>query len=78
VSKNKKKGQIIETLTLKQKVKHCYTKRNDGVFTVDKEHKNFSFLFVVNMFLLFSISRMNIEESFIEKLQKQSREKLQN
>jgi hypothetical protein len=75
VSKNKKNGQIIKTPTLKQKLKHHYTKRNDGVFAVNKEHSNFS-LFVVNRFLMFSISRLNVEESFIEKLQIQSRERL--
>jgi hypothetical protein len=68
MSKNKKKGQVIITLTLKRKVKCHYTKQNDGIFAIDKEQNNSSFLFSTNKFLLFSISKMNIKESFIEKL----------
>jgi hypothetical protein len=37
VSKNMKKKQIIKTLTLKQKVKRHYTKKDDGVSIADKE-----------------------------------------
>jgi hypothetical protein len=37
VSKKKKKGQVIKTLTLKQKVKHNYTKWDNGVSANDKE-----------------------------------------
>jgi hypothetical protein len=78
VLKNKKKRQVIKTLTLKQKVKHHYMKQDDGVCKIDKEQNNYLFLFFVNKFLLFSVSRMKIEESFFEKLQKQSaREMLQ-
>jgi hypothetical protein len=74
MSKNKKNGQVIKTLTLKQKVKHHYTKQDDGTFIINKEQNNSSFLFSVNKFLSFSISRMNTKESFVEKLQRQSRE----
>jgi hypothetical protein len=35
-----------------------------------KKKNNYLFLFFANKFLLFSISRMNVEESIIEKLQK--------
>jgi hypothetical protein len=56
------------TLTLKWKMKCNYTKRDDGVYANDKEQKNSSFLFFANKFLSFSISRMSIEESFVEKL----------
>jgi hypothetical protein len=48
VSKNKKKGQIIKTLTLKWKVKHHYMKRDDGIYIIDKEQNNFLFLFSAN------------------------------
>jgi hypothetical protein len=51
-------------------------KWNDGVFAVGKEQNNFFFLLAINKFLLFSISRMNMEESFVEKLQKNSKERL--
>jgi hypothetical protein len=76
VSKNKKKWQIIQTLTLKQKVKHHYTKRGDGIFDVDKEQNDYSFSFFVNKFLTFYISKMSTKENFVEKLQKQSRKRL--
>ncbi len=66
--KNKKKGQVIKTLTPKQVMKCHYTKWNDGISTIDKEQNNYSFLFFANKFLLFSISKMNAKESFVEKL----------
>jgi hypothetical protein len=75
VLKNKKKGQVIQTLTLKQKVKRHYTRRYDGVFTTSKAHNNFSFSFFANKFMSFSIYKMNVEESFVENLQKQSKDK---
>jgi hypothetical protein len=53
-----------------------YTKQNDGIFAISKEHNNSSLLFFANKFLLFFISRMSVEESFAEKLQRQSRERL--
>jgi hypothetical protein len=71
--KNKKKGQIIKTLTLKWKVKRHYMKRDDGVSTVGKKQNNSLFLLAINNFLSFSIFRMNVEESFVEKLQKNSK-----
>jgi hypothetical protein len=76
VSKNKKKGQVIKTLTLKRKVKHHYTKRNDGISIVNKKQNNFSFLFFANKSLLFFVSKMSIEKSFVEELHKQSRKRL--
>jgi hypothetical protein len=74
VSKNKKKGQIIKTLTLRWKVKHHYMKQDDGISTIDKEKNNSSFLFSTNKFLSFSISRMNTKENNIEKFQRQFKE----
>ncbi len=50
--KNKKKGQVIKTLTLKQKMKRHYM-RQDDVSTNDKKQNNSSFLFSINKFLLF-------------------------
>jgi hypothetical protein len=38
---------------------------------------SFSFSFSTNKFLSFFVSGMSVEESFMEKLQKQSRDKLQ-
>jgi hypothetical protein len=46
MSKNKKTGQVIKTLTLKQKVQHHYTKQDDGTSTIDKEQYNSSFCFL--------------------------------
>ncbi len=77
MSKKKRKGQIIKTLTLKWKVKCHYMKQSDGVFLASKEHNNSLFSFSTNMFLSFSISKMSTKESFVEKLQRQFREKLQ-
>jgi len=54
-----------------------YTKWNDGLSVNGKKQNNFLFLFSINKFLLFSISGMNVEEKIVEKLQRQSREKLQ-
>jgi hypothetical protein len=53
VSKNKKKGQVIHMLALKQKVQHHYMKQDDGVSIIGKEHNNYLFLFFVKNFLLF-------------------------
>jgi hypothetical protein len=58
-------------------VKHHYTNQDDGVSKINKEQNNYLFLFFANKILLCSISRMKIEESFVEKLQKQSKEMLQ-
>ncbi len=66
MSKNKKKGQVIKILTLKEKVKHNYTKQNDGVYANDKKQKNSSFLFSANKFLSFSISKMNIKKALLK------------
>jgi hypothetical protein len=65
-----KKGQIIKTLTLKQKVKHHYMKQDDGISTTRKQHNASSFLFPSSKFLSLFFSRMNAKESFVEKLQR--------
>jgi hypothetical protein len=46
-------------------------KRDDGISTTNKEHNNASFL-------LFSIARMSVKESFVEKFFFKCKEKLQN
>jgi hypothetical protein len=43
-------------------------KQDDGIFEIGKN--NYLFLVFANSFLLFSISKMNVEERIIEKLQK--------
>lgn len=50
-------------------------KQGDGVFLASKEQL-FVFIFY-NKFLWFSISEMSTKESFVEKLQKQAKERLQ-
>jgi hypothetical protein len=67
MSKNKKMGQVIKTVTVKWKVKHDYMKQDDGISTTKKK-QNFLFLCFANIFLSFSISRMGTQESFIENL----------
>jgi len=52
-------------------------KRGDGISTFDKENNDSLFSFFANKFLSFLISRMSANESFVEKLQRQSKEKLQ-
>jgi hypothetical protein len=61
---------------LKWNVKCHYTKQDDSVFVINKECNNSSFLFSTNKFVMFLISRMSVEESIVEKLQRQLREKL--
>jgi hypothetical protein len=56
MSKNKKKGQIIKTLTLKWKMKRHYMKRSDGISTASKEQNDSSFSFFANKFFSFFIS----------------------
>jgi len=56
----------------------CYfIKRDDYILEGDKQQSTFSFSLSTNKFLSFFISKMNVEESFIKKLQRQSKEKLQ-
>jgi hypothetical protein len=73
VSKNKKKGQVIKTSTLKRKVKcHCIT-RDDGISVNDKGQKKlFVIIFCKQVFCCFPSPK-----SFVEKLQRQCKEKLQ-
>jgi len=75
VSNNVKKIQIIKTLALKWKVKRHFMKWNDNALEGDKHYGNF-FLFYTNRFQLFFVSKMSVEESFMEKLRIQSKEKL--
>jgi hypothetical protein len=56
----------------------CYfIKRDDCILEGDKQQSTFSFSLSTNKFLSFFISKMNVEESFIKKLQRQSKERLQ-
>jgi hypothetical protein len=48
-------------------------KQNDYISKGYKQHTASSFLFSANRFLSFFVSKINVEESFIEKLQGQSR-----
>jgi hypothetical protein len=57
-------------------MKHCITKRDDCILEGDKQYNTSSFSFYVNKFLSFFVSRMSVEESFVEKLQRQSRKRL--
>jgi hypothetical protein len=53
VSKNKKKGQVIKTLTLKQEVKP-HNMKQDDVSTNDKLKKQlFIFVFYKQVFVVF-------------------------
>lgn len=45
-------------------------KRGDGISAVDKKHNDLSFSFFANKFFSFSISRMSVEENFVEKIQR--------
>jgi hypothetical protein len=53
-------------------------KQDDYVSEGGKQHSTSSFSFSTNKFLSFFVSKMSAEESFVEKLQQKSREKLQN
>jgi hypothetical protein len=77
MSNNLKKIQTIKTLALKQKVKRHFMKRSDNVSKGNKHQNNYLFSFSISRFQLFFVSRMNIEESLLENLQRKSREKLQ-
>jgi hypothetical protein len=75
VSKKEEKRQIIKTLTLKQKVKCHFMKSCDCISEGDKQYSDFLF-FSTSRFLLVFVSRMSVEESFVEKLKRQFRGKL--
>jgi hypothetical protein len=70
VSKNQKKGQIIKTLTLKQKMKRHFTKRDGCISEGGKQQIASSFSFSANKFLSFFVSKMSAKEIFVEKLQR--------
>jgi hypothetical protein len=54
----------------------CYfTKRDDYVLEGDKQYNTSSFLFFINKFLSFFVFKMNAKESFVDKLQKQFKER---
>jgi hypothetical protein len=72
--KNQKKGQIIQTLTLKRKVKCHFMKWNDYDLEGEKEYNASLFSFSTSKLLSFFVSRMSVEESIVEKLQRLSRE----
>ncbi len=64
-------------LTLKQKVKCHFMKRNDYVLEGNKQQNTSSFLFFASKFLSFFVFRMNVEGNFVVKLQRQSKEILE-
>jgi hypothetical protein len=51
-------------------MKHHYTKIGDGIYVANKEQNDYLFLFFVNKFMSFSISKMNTEKNFVENLPK--------
>ncbi len=61
-------------LTPKCKVKYHFMKHDD-YSKGGKEHNASSFSLSTSKSLSFSVSRMNAKESFVENLQKKSREK---
>ncbi len=65
-------------LALKRKVKRHFMKQGDNTSKGSKHYNDSLFLFSTSKFELFFVSKMNVEKSFVEKLQRQSREKLQN
>ncbi len=77
MSNNLKKIQIIKTLVLKQKVKHHFMKHGDIVLEGDKHQNDSLFLFSTSRFQSFFVSRMSVEEKLVEKLQRQSKVKLE-
>jgi hypothetical protein len=52
-------------------------KRGDNISKGGKHQNDSLFLFSKNKFQLFFVSRMSAKESLVEKLQRQSKEKLQ-
>ncbi len=64
-------------LALKRKVKHHFMKCGDNISEGGKHQNDYLFSFSTNKFKSFFISRMNVEESLVEKLQRQFRQKLQ-
>jgi len=52
-------------------------KRNDYISKGGKQQNASSFSFFTNKFLSFFVSKMSVKKSFVEKLQQQSKEKLQ-
>jgi hypothetical protein len=57
-------------MALKRKVKRHFMKRGDYVSKDNKHHNNSLFLFSTSKFQSFFISKMGVEESFVEKLQR--------
>jgi len=68
--KKSKKGQIINMLTLKQKVKCHFMKWGEYVSKGSNDNNTYLFLFSTRKWLLFFISKMNVEKNLVEKLQK--------
>jgi hypothetical protein len=75
--KKHKKRQIIKTLTVKQEVKRSFMKRHDYIVEGGKQRSASSFSFSINKFPSFFLSKMSVDESFVEKLRRQSKERLQ-
>jgi hypothetical protein len=63
-------------LALKQKMKCHFMKWNDNILEGDGHQNDYLFLLSTSKFQLFFISRIGVEENFVENLQRQSREKL--
>jgi hypothetical protein len=51
-------------------------KQSDNVSEGGQHHNDFLFLFSTSKFQPFIVSKMNVEKSLMEKLQRQSRKKL--
>ncbi len=57
-------------------MKHHFMKQGDNASKGNKYYDS-SFLFSINRFQSFFVSKMSVEESLVEKLQRQFRKKLQ-
>jgi hypothetical protein len=55
-------------LTLKQKVKRCFMEQSEYVSKGSKNQNTYLFSLSTSKWLLFFISKMNVEESLVEKL----------
>jgi hypothetical protein len=57
-------------------MKHHFPKQDDCISKGSKQKNTSSFLFFVNKFLSFFVPKVSTNLNFIEKLQRQSKEKL--
>lgn len=68
VSKDHEKGQIIKTLTLKQKVKRHFMKWDVYVSEGGRTQSAYLFLFSSSKLPSFFVSKMSAKKNFVEKL----------